>query len=120
MFVNPITPSYNTSFGSKVSLSLKQKLWTESFMLGEKYLNRMNSKIDRIERNGRNDTVIDTIKSSSGDLQHIIVRNPKISHKVMVAISSNADLYDAFMRVKENSIKLAEKRLVDLACAYDN
>ena len=38
----------------------------------------------------------------------------------MVAISSNADLYDAFMRVKENSIKLAEKRLVDLACAYDN
>ena len=89
-------------------------------MLGEKYVNRINSKIDKIERNGSNDTVIDTIKSSGGDVQHIIVKNPKISHKVMVAISSNKDLYDAFMRVKENSIKLAEKRLVDLACAYDN
>ena len=120
MFVPTVTSLCNTSFGSTVALNLKQKLWTDSCLLGEKYVNRINSKIDKIERNGSNDTVIDTIKSSGGDVQHIIVKNPKISHKVMVAISSNKDLYDAFMRVKENSIKLAEKRLVDLACAYDN
>ncbi len=121
MLTRGIVQNYNQpAFKAKISPKLQQVLKNEASSCQKKHVDKIKYQISKVKDWGREGTILDVINTDQYPQPLIILRNPKISRRLFVGLISNNRLSDAFVSIKEKTIKYCEKELINLACKIDN